>query len=94
MDVKLQTVFPYWFKDCLGNGLIKKTSVLVEAKFLATKSYRICQDHVHELSTFLSPDELLDKVKFYIKDKLSDSPNFSRVHLLASKKRNLSNYSS
>ena len=44
---------------------------------------------VHKPNALLFPDKFLDKVNFYLHNKLSDSPNNFRIHLLAVKKRNL-----
>ena len=88
--LQLRTIFPYGFNYRLVDDFIKKgTNVLVGSKFptLPRKSTRISQDHVRKLSTSLSPDKFSYKFKFYLQNKISDSPKFSRIHLIAMHKQ-------
>ena len=53
------------------------------------KSIRISRGNFLKLNTSLSPDAFLNKLNFYLENKIFDSPNFSRMHLSFMKKRNL-----
>ena len=53
------------------------------------QQFHLKQNHAHKINTSLSPDEFLDGFEFHHQNKLFDSPSFSRIHLLATKKRNL-----
>lgn len=55
-----EIVFHYGFNDRLGDGFIKEDKhVLAGSKFsaLPRKSIRISRNHIHKLSTFLSPNK-------------------------------------
>ena len=90
--LKLQTVFSYRFNDQFDDNLVKKdTHVLVRSKFTAlpTKYIKVSRGHFHKSSTCLSSDVFLNKLNFYLQNKLFGSPNFSRIHLSSMKKSNL-----
>ena len=63
--LELRIDFSYGLKDWLGDDFIKEgTNVLVGSKFppLVRKSIRFFRDHVHKLTTCLSPRAFLNKV--------------------------------
>ena len=82
---RLRTAFPFGLNDRLGDDFIKEDQVLVRSKcpVLSRKSSRICRGS----SPFLN--EFLIRSNFHIQNELSDSANFSKIHLLSVKKKNL-----
>ena len=72
---RLRAAFPSGFNDWRGNDFIKNDRVIFRS--------RISRCSSPFLNVFLI------KSNFHIQNKLSDSANFSRIHLLSVKKRNL-----
>lgn len=84
---RLRTAFPFGLNDRLGDDFIKEDQVLVRSKcpVLRRKSSRICRGS----SPFLN--EFLIRSNFHIQNdsKSQNTSNFSKIHLLSVKKKNL-----
>ena len=82
--LKLRAVFSYGLNVWLDD-------VLVRSKFpaLPRKFTRISESYVHKLNTSLFSGAFLGKFNFYLLNKLSYYSNFSRIHLLVTKKIHL-----
>ena len=69
----------------------KDTRVLVDPTFPALPRIRtrISWAHIHKLNTLLSPYEFLDKFKYYLQNKYSDSLEFPLISLFSHEKKRL-----
>ena len=84
--LNLLTVFPYKLDKRVGDSFVKEvTHVLVSSKFslLPRKSIRLSQGHIHKRKTSPYPDAFFRKFKFFLQNRILDSPRFSCLHVLA-----------
>ena len=88
----LRAVYPYGLNDWLRDEYKKYDAyVLVFNKFppISTRHNRISRASSHKNNNYLSPEKLIIKLKHYLRHKLSDVSNFSRVSLLSMNEYNL-----
>ena len=82
--LKLRTVYPYGLNDRIGDEFIRdNTHILVGTKFppLPRSHKRTSRGTAHKSNNHTSPNSFLNKFKFHLKNKLAETPNFSRINL-------------